>query len=99
MPEYVNTGKARNKILTISQPGVPGNVPVDYNILSIGGQQLTNDQFRRMSEQEWYTRMLAFLTHVLAQHPGLDEAIGGIDGLVEGSTFQSKICAPPVNEV
>ena len=75
---YYNTGQARNKTLTVTK----GETPHTYNLCAefpdptdgtITWPQLTDDEFRRLSTEEFEARLAAFCEHVysLPENTGL----------------------------
>lgn len=102
---YVTTGVARAKTLTITETNSSGASveSTTYQILpqfAWGGTTfplLTDDQFARLSDAEYDTRLTAFVAYVFSQYtdPGFD--LVAADVVDDGEDLSHPSC--PVGEV
>lgn len=93
---YYNTGQARNKTLTVTK----GETPHTYDLCAAFPDPqdpewpaLTDDEFRRLSSEEFDARLAAFCEHVysLPENEGLR---ADCPNLAQGCVIWSSIMCP-----
>ncbi|WP_373828811.1 hypothetical protein [Bacteroides heparinolyticus] len=94
---YVNTGWARRKTLTVTKGAYTKSYAITSGFIYAGTvyQSITNDAFAKMTDSEYDTRLMAFISYVYSKENGLQSDCP--DMTMGSVVYNTSLCPLPLS--